>query len=407
MSTNPSGLTEPTVASRNQERATGAGTDPCPGIRAGSNTDRSGSPVPDQGPVGHHQVHLHRLHLTPAAAGEQPQRGVRGDRTHPPTLGGASSGRCPPTTLRERANSAACAPTTSLRGPTRSGRPSRPAPGAPSPAGLRPPPPSGPPRTPRPAPPRPDAPPAPLPATPAGPAPGPAVRSTSARCSRDKAAVACTTSTACRSPITPSVSAANVPGHLVHQRPGQPHEAVPQTPATPAAPTPPPTPPTAPRPAAPPPPATRPARPSPAPASPTPPPSPARARRPAPPAGHPAAQRAGSTTANHDRNPPPTPTAPGARHPGPVHPCSTPSSPAMRKPYTCPPTVHRTVDPVDRRSQRGAAEPRRRDEPSEAEAAQLLGVALPVLGHLDVQVEVHPLAEERLDAATRVRAHLA
>ncbi len=32
--------------SRSQDRATGAGTDPCPGIRAGSNTDRSVSPVP-------------------------------------------------------------------------------------------------------------------------------------------------------------------------------------------------------------------------------------------------------------------------------------------------------------------------------------------------------------------------
>ena len=44
---------------------------------------------------------------------------------------------------------------------------------------------------------------------------------------------------------------------------------------------------------------------------------------------------------------------------------------------------------------------------SEAQAAELLGVALPVLGDLDVQVEVHPLAEQRLDAGARVRADLA
>src|SRR6478735_3485745 len=44
---------------------------------------------------------------------------------------------------------------------------------------------------------------------------------------------------------------------------------------------------------------------------------------------------------------------------------------------------------------------------SEAEAAELLGVALPVLGHLDVQVEVHPLAEQLLDAGARVGADLA
>src|SRR6478736_2969381 len=44
--------------------------------------------------------------------------------------------------------------------------------------------------------------------------------------------------------------------------------------------------------------------------------------------------------------------------------------------------------------------------PSEAETLQLLGVALPVLGHLDVQVEVDLLAEERLDALARVRADL-
>ena len=38
---------------------------------------------------------------------------------------------------------------------------------------------------------------------------------------------------------------------------------------------------------------------------------------------------------------------------------------------------------------------------------ELLGVALPVLGHLDVQVEVHPLAEQLLDAGARVGADLA
>src|SRR4051812_24491846 len=36
---------------------------------------------------------------------------------------------------------------------------------------------------------------------------------------------------------------------------------------------------------------------------------------------------------------------------------------------------------------------------SEAEALELLGVALPVLGDLDVQVEEDPLPQQRLDAA--------
>ena len=39
-----------------------------------------------QGPVGHHQVHLHRLRLPHRPTGEQLQRGVRCDRTHPTTL---------------------------------------------------------------------------------------------------------------------------------------------------------------------------------------------------------------------------------------------------------------------------------------------------------------------------------
>src|SRR6476469_962442 len=42
--------------------------------------------------------------------------------------------------------------------------------------------------------------------------------------------------------------------------------------------------------------------------------------------------------------------------------------------------------------------------PSEAETLQLLGVALPVLGHLDVQVEVDLLAEQRLDGVPGPRA---
>src|SRR6266702_7757655 len=41
----------------------------------------------------------------------------------------------------------------------------------------------------------------------------------------------------------------------------------------------------------------------------------------------------------------------------------------------------------------------------EAEAAQLLRVALPVLGDLDPQVEVDPGAEERLDLPPRLAAH--
>src|SRR6478609_4423534 len=44
---------------------------------------------------------------------------------------------------------------------------------------------------------------------------------------------------------------------------------------------------------------------------------------------------------------------------------------------------------------------------SEAEALELLGVALPVLGHLDVEVEVDLLPEERLDTLAGVRADLA
>ena len=38
---------------------------------------------------------------------------------------------------------------------------------------------------------------------------------------------------------------------------------------------------------------------------------------------------------------------------------------------------------------------------SEAEAAQLLGVTLPVLGNGDVQVEVHPGTNQRFDLQSR------
>ena len=162
--------------------------------------------------------------------GQQPQRGVRGDRPTPAPCG-ASSGHCPATTARERACSAACAPTTSSQwAQHRSGTPSRPAPGAPSPAAsCSPRPPSGPPPTPRPARPRPAPPPArhphPQPAQhrtdPAGPPrPGPPRTST-------------------RWPPPPPPRAAPRPPrrtarpscrrHLVHQRPGHPHEPVPHS----------------------------------------------------------------------------------------------------------------------------------------------------------------------------------
>ena len=71
----------------------------------------------EQRPVGHHQVHLHRLQLTDLPPGQHPQRGVRRDRTHPPTLR-PSSAHWPLTTARERAWTAAYAPTTSLSGPS-------------------------------------------------------------------------------------------------------------------------------------------------------------------------------------------------------------------------------------------------------------------------------------------------
>ena len=71
----------------------------------------------EQGPVGHHQVHLHRLHLTGRPPRQQRQRGVRGDRTHPTPTRALLSTRAT-TTARERACRAANAPTTSLSGPS-------------------------------------------------------------------------------------------------------------------------------------------------------------------------------------------------------------------------------------------------------------------------------------------------
>ena len=40
----------------------------------------------EEGPVGHHEVHLHRLHLAPGPARQEPQRGVGRNRTRPATL---------------------------------------------------------------------------------------------------------------------------------------------------------------------------------------------------------------------------------------------------------------------------------------------------------------------------------
>ena len=69
--------------------------------------------------------------------------------------------------------------------------------------------------------------------------------------------------------------------------------------------------------------------------------------------------------------------------------------------------------PTVRRSGAAGAEPepagKRPEERagSEAELDQLLRIALPVLGHLDVQVEVDAGAEQRLDALARVGPDLA
>ena len=72
--------------SRSQARATGAGH----AAVAGDPGRFEHRPVrvtgAEQGPVGHHQVHLHRLQLTHRPPGQQPQRGVRRDRTHPTTV---------------------------------------------------------------------------------------------------------------------------------------------------------------------------------------------------------------------------------------------------------------------------------------------------------------------------------
>ncbi len=61
-------------------------------------------------------MHLHRLHLTRRPPGQQPQRGVRCDRTHPTTVRPLLDA-LPDTTARDRACNAAYAPTTSLSGP--------------------------------------------------------------------------------------------------------------------------------------------------------------------------------------------------------------------------------------------------------------------------------------------------
>src|SRR4051794_38624131 len=50
----------------------------------------------------------------------------------------------------------------------------------------------------------------------------------------------------------------------------------------------------------------------------------------------------------------------------------------------------------------GAARGNHPGVPSEAEALELLGIALPVLGDLDVQVEVDLLPQQGLDAAPRL-----
>src|SRR5271155_4728963 len=68
------------------------------------------------------------------------------------------------------------------------------------------------------------------------------------------------------------------------------------------------------------------------------------------------------------------------------------------------PASQRAPPPTGLRSDEGRRRVKRRPEASgktesvvEAEAAELLGVALPVLGDLDVQVEVDPGAQESLD----------
>ena len=71
----------------------------------------------EQGPVGHHQVHLHRLQLTRRPPGQQlPARCP--PRPHPPHALRPLLDALPDTTARDLACTAAYAPTTSLSGPS-------------------------------------------------------------------------------------------------------------------------------------------------------------------------------------------------------------------------------------------------------------------------------------------------
>ncbi len=93
--------TDPSSAPRSHHLATGAGTLPCPGTRAGSITGPGRVTGAQQGPVSHDEVDLDRLHTAGATAGQHRQRGVCHYRPSPrPSC--ASSAQRPLTTARDR-----------------------------------------------------------------------------------------------------------------------------------------------------------------------------------------------------------------------------------------------------------------------------------------------------------------
>ena len=72
----------------------------------------------EQGPVGDHQVHLHRLQPDPPPRPDNNRNAVSAATAPTPRPAGASSAHWPLTTARARACTAAYAPTTSFNGPS-------------------------------------------------------------------------------------------------------------------------------------------------------------------------------------------------------------------------------------------------------------------------------------------------
>ena len=112
----PSPLPPPTE-SLSHHLATGAGTVPCPGTRAGSITERVGSPVPSSA-----RSVITRCTSTgctcPVVRPDSSARAVSVATAPTPRPWWGSSSACPATTVRARAARASWAPTTSVIGPS-------------------------------------------------------------------------------------------------------------------------------------------------------------------------------------------------------------------------------------------------------------------------------------------------